>query len=142
MPPCQSLLIAAPSLWVPRTSASPTGRIPSSTSTCQRFFLPPRHPTQLDNSCLVAKRERRLCRTSLREIPDASQNTSSFLVSTSPGCCQVQSKLWLSWVTSKHRQWWANLKQVFFAPHKLKLQPMQYLLLKTEICNGEATANM
>ena len=114
MPPCRSLLIAAPSLWMSRTSASPPGRIPSSASAHQHFFLPSHYPTQFDNSCLVAKRERRLCRRSLHQTPDASQNTSSLLVSTSLGYCQIQSKLWLTWLTSKHTQWWASLKRKVF----------------------------
>lgn len=90
---CQSLLIAAPSLWMPPTSASPPGRIPSSTSTCQHLFLSPLHLTQFGKSCLAAKGERFLCRTSLCETPDASQNTSSFLISTSQGYYQIQSNL-------------------------------------------------
>lgn len=65
----------------------------------------------LDNSGLEAKRKRCLCCRSLHETPNTSRNTSSFLVSHSQGYCQIQPELWLTWVTSKGRQWQVSLKQ-------------------------------
>lgn len=50
--------------------------------------------------------EEDVCRTSLHETPDMPQSASSFLVSTSLGHCQTQSKLGLSMVTSKRCKWW------------------------------------
>lgn len=58
--------------------------------------------------------QRRLCCTSLHETPNMSHNTSSFLVGPSQSYCQIQSELWLTWVTSKRRQWRASLKQPVF----------------------------
>lgn len=71
----------------------------------------PSNPLPYPNSCLVAKRERHLYCRRLHEPPLAVQNTSSFLVSTSLGHCQVQSKLRLTWVTSNRLQQWASLEQ-------------------------------
>lgn len=68
-------------------------------------------PYSLDNSGLEAKRKRCLRCRSLHETPNTSHDTSSFLVSPSQGQCQIQSELWLTWVTSKCRQWQASLEQ-------------------------------
>lgn len=71
-------------------------------------------PYPLDNSCLEAQRERCLCCTSLCETPNMQRNTSGFQVGPSQGYCQIQSEFWLTWVTSKCRQWWASLEQQVF----------------------------
>lgn len=66
------------------------------------------HLATLPNLITVAwlPEEEDVCRTSLHETPDAPQSACSFLVSTSLGHCQIQSKLGLSSVTSKRSKWW------------------------------------
>lgn len=117
--------------------------------TCQHFFLPPHCPTQLGNSSLVAKRERCVRHLSLCETPNTLQSDSSFLVSTRPGHCQIQSLgsagLLLSIINvGKHlHQWKSQTKGFFFffTSEKLNPQSVRYLLLSTELCNDRVMAN-
>lgn len=76
----------------------------------------------------------------LHETPNMSHNTSSFLVSPSQGYCQIQAELWLTWVTSKCTV--AGKSQTTGLLHSAISNCNQYVLLKMEIFNGEAMANI